>query len=219
MNILLVDDHRLVADALAIMLHDLADAVKVTICHTSQHALSVIDEKPEFDLILTDIYMPGIDGLGFLQGLKSRAINTPVVVISGTDNVKVAQAAIDKGAAGFINKSLPGAEMLSALRKVLAGEKYQSDNVESTSLYRLTNESVNQHVTADSLSARQLEVLQLIVAGNSNKQIAQVLQIRETTVKYHTRHLFRYLKVKNRTSCIREARQLGLIDSVPSDHP
>ena len=57
MNILLVDDHRLVADALAIMLQDLTDSVRVTICHTSQHALSVIDEKPKFDLILTDIYL------------------------------------------------------------------------------------------------------------------------------------------------------------------
>ncbi len=219
MNILLVDDHRLVADALAIMLQDLADSVRVTICHTSQHALSVIDEKPKFDLILTDIYMPGIDGLGFLQGLKSRAINAPVVVISGTDNAKVAQAALDKGAAGFINKSLPGAEMLAALRKVLAGEKYRPAHLEPPGLSKLPNDSVNLDETTDSISARQLEVLQLIAAGNSNKQIAQVLQIRETTVKYHTKHLFRYLKVKNRTSCIREARSQGLIDAAPTGDP
>lgn len=219
MNILLVDDHRLVADALAIMLQDLTDSVRVTICHTSQHALSVIDEKPKFDLILTDIYMPGIDGLGFLQGLKSRAINAPVVVISGTDNAKVAQAALDKGAAGFINKSLPGAEMLAALRKVLAGEKYRPDHLEPPGLSRRSNDSVNLDETTDSISARQLEVLQLIAAGNSNKQIAQVLQIRETTVKYHTRHLFRYLQVKNRTSCIREARSQGLIDAASSEAP
>ena len=68
MRILLIDDHRLVADAMAILLQDLAPDVAVTVSHTTQRALSLIDEGPDFDLILTDMFMPGIDGLGLLHG-------------------------------------------------------------------------------------------------------------------------------------------------------
>ena len=216
MRILLVDDHRLVADAVAILLKDLAENVEVIICHSSQHALSVVDESESFDLILSDIYMPGIDGLGFLVGLRQRKINVPIVVISGTENSQVAQSALDQGAAGFINKSLPGKEMLVALRKIIRGETVNSPGVAS----RRHKMSVNpgeqlQHetpATEQQLAPRQLEVLHLISQGNSNKQIALLLEISEATVKYHTTQIFRALGVHNRTSCVREARQRKLIE-------
>ncbi len=221
MKILLVDDHRLVADAMAMMLQDLDSEVKVTTCHTSQQALDAIDENSTFDLILTDIYMPGIDGLGLLQGLRNRSITAPVVVISGAENSKVAKAALEQGASGFINKSLPSKEMLDALRQVLRGERYQPEDLELNArqsahgeigdLNKTTQPSTSDIEKDDQISARQIEVLELIAKGNSNKQIAQLLNIRETTVKYHTTHLFRCLNVKNRTSCVREARRLKLI--------
>ncbi len=221
MKILLVDDHRLVADAMAMMLQDLDTEVRVTTCHDSQQALDAIDKNPAYDLILTDIYMPGIDGLGLLQGLRNRSITAPVVVISGADNTNIAKAAIDQGASGFINKSLPGEEMLDALRKVMNGEHYQSADLKSSRIVSgnqgnggHSSRATNQELDGDEqISPRQIEVLELIAKGNSNKQIAQLLNIRETTVKYHTTHLFRCLKVKNRTSCVREARRLNLISS------
>lgn len=212
MKILLVDDHRLVADAMAIMLQDLAADVEVTICHTTQHALSVVDEGSDFDLILTDIYMPGIDGLGFLHGLKHRQINAPIVIISSTENERVAQAALDQGASGFIQKSLPGSEMLSALKKVLQGQRYQPRHFEAVSSKPQQINPTGASTEEATLGARQREVLQLIAAGNSNKQIAQLLEISEATVKYHTSQIFRFLAVHNRTSCIREAQNRGLID-------
>ena len=216
MRILLVDDHRLVADAVAILLKDLAENVEVIICHSSQHALSVVDESESFDLILSDIYMPGIDGLGFLVGLRQRKINVPIVVISGTENSQVAQSALDQGAAGFINKSLPGKEMLVALRKIIRGETVNSPGVASRKHKmpvdpgeQIQNETP---ATEQQLAPRQLEVLHLISQGNSNKQIALLLEISEATVKYHTTQIFRALGVHNRTSCVREARQRKLIE-------
>jgi len=214
-KILLVDDHRLVADAVAILLKDLAENVEVTICHSSQHALSIIDESMDFDLILSDIYMPGIDGLGFLHGLRNRNVDVPIVIISGTENTQLRQAAYDQGASGFINKSLPGKEMLAALRKVLKGETLHSSHLETgrkkLAIKSRENAPVNTRETERQLAPRQLEVLQLISQGNSNKQIALLLEISEATVKYHTTQIFRALGVHNRTSCVREARQRNLI--------
>jgi len=213
-KILLVDDHRLVADAMAILLQDLAEEVDVTVCHTTQHALNIVDAKTEFDLILTDIYMPGIDGLGLLHGLKHRQITAPIVIVSGTENERVAQTALDQGASGFIQKSLPASEMLSALKQILSGKRYQPKHFEAVSSKPQLHAGNHAAEEKPVLGPRQLEVLQLIAAGNSNKQIAQLLEIREATVKYHTSLIFRSFGVHNRTSCIREASRRGLIDTV-----
>ncbi len=196
---------------MAILLRDLAPQVNVTVCHTTQHALSVVDENPEFDLILSDIYMPGIDGLGLLHGLKHRRITAPIVIVSSTENSKVAQAALDQGAAGFIQKSMPGPAMLDALKQVMRGKVYHPPHLDAGSSRPQLNQTATV-ATEIKLSERQLEVLQLIAAGNSNKQIAQLLEISEATVKYHTSHIFRCLGVHNRTSCIKEARNSGLLE-------
>lgn len=221
MKILLIDDHRLVTDAMAIMLQDLGKTVDVTVCHTTQRALSLLDEDTDFDLILTELFMPGIDGLGFLHGLRSRKIDTLAVVMSRTEDIKIIRAAIDQGAAGFIPKSLPGAEMLRALKNIVAGQPYNPEAF--TSVFRcqpigddpLPVPKVGQQETV-TLGERQSEVLGLMAAGNSNKQIAQLLRISEATVKYHTSQLFKPPGIKNRTSCIRKGHRHNLIKEGPT---
>lgn len=220
MKILLIDDHRLVADAMAIMLQDLANDVEVTVCHTTQRALSMIDDGLDFELILTDMFMPGIDGLGLLHGLRSRKVEAPAVVVSSTEDKKIVQAALDQGAAGFIRKSLPGSEMLRALRGIVAGNAYYPDDI-SPGIRKASPAQqpiAISETDADAivvLGDRQTEVLELMAAGNSNKQIAQLLGISEATVKYHTSQLFKLLGVKNRTSCIREGHRRNLISDAP----
>jgi len=220
MKILLIDDHRLVADAMAIMLQDLDGSVDVTVCHSTQRALSLIDANEHYDLILTDVFMPGIDGLGLLHGLRSRKIEAPAVVISSADDKKIVQAAFDQGAAGFIRKSLPGAEMLRALKIIVSGKTYYPEEF-IPSQRRVNSQrsstpvpEVGERETV-MLGDRQTEVLGLMAAGSSNKQIAQLLSISEATVKYHTSQLFRLLGVKNRTSCIREGHRRKLISGTP----
>ena len=216
MNVLLVEDHRLVADAMQLMLRDIEPDIQITSCYSTQHALSIIDGGRAFDLVLTDLFMPGIDGLGLLAGLKNRRSRMPVVVISGRDEDRFIRAAIEQGAAGFIPKTLPGAEVISGLRQIIAGGHFFPDRfavVRGGGGERGLEPAAVEESDGPRPGRKQLQVLQLMADGNSNKQISQIVGITEATVKYHTSQLFRLLGVRNRTSCVREAQQRGLIRS------
>ncbi|ASJ72570.1 response regulator transcription factor [Granulosicoccus antarcticus] len=216
MNILMVEDHRLVADAMQVMLTEIDSTIRITACYSTQHALSVIDSGKRFELVLTDLFMPGIDGIGLLVGLRNRDKRVPVVVISGSDDDKYIRTAMENGASGFIPKTLPAAEMIGGIRKVLDGGSFFPERFEALDNQLRRGDmpsSGNQNASALRPGLKQLQVLQLMADGNSNKQISQIVGISEATVKYHTSQLFKLLGVKNRTSCVREAQQRGLINS------
>ena len=215
MEILLVEDHRLVADAMQIMLKQLGPDVKVTACYSTQHALSILDEKPHFDLVLSDLLMPGIDGMGLLVGLRNRAVQVPLVLITGVEDERAIRSAYENGAAGFISKSLPSVELINGLKRVMSGKRCFPDNLkldDHSTLGRSTSLDTSNGFTRRP-GEKQLQVLRLMADGNSNKQISQIVGISEATVKYHTSQLFKLLSVKNRTSCVREAQSRGLLDS------
>lgn len=212
----MVEDHRLVADAMKVLLREFDPAFRITACYSTQHALSVFDSGKRFDLILTDLFMPGIDGIGLLVGLKSRDKRVPVLVVSGTNDDNVIRVAMEHGACGFISKTLPGVEMISGLKHVIAGgrcfpERFSAYDQQLQNRDRKPAARSNIHSFRPGV--KQLQVLQLMANGNSNKQTSQILGISEATVKYHTSQLFKLLHVKNRTSCVREAQQRGLINS------
>lgn len=216
MNILMVEDHRLVADAMKIMLGEIDPDINITACYSTQHALSILDAGKRFELVLTDLFMPGIDGIGLLVGLKARGKRIPVVVISGSDDDKFIRTAMEHGACGFIPKTLPGAEMIAGLEQVLAGGRFFPERFAAFDLQLRNGDrkpAAGQNANGLRPGQKQMQVLQLMADGNSNKQISQIVGISEATVKYHTSQLFKLLGVKNRTSCVREAQQRGLINS------
>jgi len=219
MDILLVEDHRLVADAMQVLLKQVGSDIKVTACYSTQHAFSLFDENAQFDLILTDLLMPGIDGIGFLIGLRNRGVRAPVVIISGVSDLRAVRNAYDNGAAGFFSKSLPSVELVSGLKHVMAGRRYFPDlgsTDEQANMARNTNAHFANTSTGRRPGEKQLQVLRLMAEGNSNKQISQIVGISEATVKYHTSQLFKLLSVKNRTSCVREAQSRGLLEDYQS---
>ncbi len=218
MKILLVEDHRLVADAMQVMLKEIEPDIDVTACYSTQHALSVVDEGNMYDLVITDLFMPGIDGIGLIVGLRNRHSQIPIVVVSGSDDDKYIRAAIDQGASGFIPKTLPGAEMIAGLKQVIAGGQSFPERFQGSSMQGISDADARSFNNAGSSQMqrpgeKQMQVLQLMADGNSNKQISQIVGISEATVKYHTSQLFKLFGVKNRTSCVREAQQRGLIRS------
>ncbi len=218
MEILLVEDHRLVADAMQVMLKQVGSDINVTACYSTQHAFSLFEENSHFDLILTDLLMPGIDGIGFLVGLRNRGVRIPVVIVSGVSDLRAVRNAFDNGAAGFISKSLPCVELVNGLKRVMAGQRYFPDlgTIDDQTHVARTGARFPNSGTGRRPGEKQLQVLRLMADGNSNKQISQIVGISEATVKYHTSQLFKLLSVKNRTSCVREAQNRGLLENYQS---
>ncbi|MFK8078473.1 MAG: response regulator [Granulosicoccus sp.] len=215
MDILLVEDHRLVSDAMQVMLKEINPTSTITACYSTQHALSIVDSGRKFHLVLTDLLMPGIDGLGLLIGLKNRDKSVPIVIISGTDDDNHIRRAIDNGASGFIPKTLPADEVIACLKTIVhGGTCFPKRSISPTgSFQRVENNDASDLSSSNiKLGRKQRTVLQLMADGNSNKQISQIIGITEATVKYHTSQLFKLLDVRNRTSCVREAQQRGLIN-------
>ena len=212
MNILVVDDHRLFAHGLKLALQQLPEQADIVEAYTAQRALGLVDSGATFDLILTDLKMPGFGGHELVQSFSSRKLHTPVAVISASESLADMQKAHRLGAAGYIFKSEPSFDLIPKIQDLLNGKKVFPDiflrSVEENDVVsdNLKNNGI------DGLGKRPIEVLHLLAQGKSNKQIAAILCISETTVKFHIRALFSALDVNNRTWCVREAIRRGIID-------
>lgn len=215
LKILIVDDHRLFAAGMSSVLKLLKRPVQVKEIYNGMQALSEIEKSDGYDLVLADIEMPSVSGIDLLLALKAREILTPLIIVSATEHAREVEKAMAAGARGYIPKSTAPETMLAAVEIVLRGEIYLPDDlwnrvrsVTGTQARRATVPPTNGHAPA--LSSRQHEILDLIESGKTNKQIAEVLGISQSTVKFHIAGLFRELNVRTRTECVYVARQLNV---------
>ncbi|HEY3487824.1 MAG TPA: response regulator transcription factor [Gammaproteobacteria bacterium] len=216
MKILVVDDHPLFLDGLLQVLRNLEPSVVTIQVPNAEQALARLRMDPEFQLILIDINMPGMDGLDLLAALIEHEFWIPAVVISAQDNPKVIAGALDAGALGFIPKSFGASELLNALKKVLAGEIFLPDAIKDhISRLRCSTSDIRPGTVRRNfgITARQLRVLELVVKGYSNRKIALTLNLSEHTVKSHLKILFSLLHADNRTACAQKAEELGLVNT------
>ena len=205
MHILVVDDHPLVREGLRHLLAGLEDGTKVTEASGAESALQALAAHGDLDLVLLDLNLPGRDGLSLLGDFGRQAPDLPVVMLSGAEDPALMRAALDGGAAGFIPKSSVSHVIIPALKLVLAGGVYVPPEM-------LPGRTLETQGTAlPELTARRRQVLDLIVAGRSNKEIATALQLSEPTVKSHIVAVFRALQVRTRTQAIAAATRLGLV--------
>lgn len=211
MRILLLDDHRLFLDGLAHVLQQLGGDIEIHEAQTTRRALALIDTATGMDLILADLSLPDLDGFAFLDALRQRRVATPVVVISGATEISAVKRALDAGALGFIPKSLDGRSLVDALRQVLNGDIYLPADLWQAVLDTPSDNCARGENAEVPIGKRQHEVLQLMAEGKSNKEIATILHVAETTVKSHVGSLFKVLHVKNRTACVREAMRRDLV--------
>jgi len=204
MDILVVDDHPLVREGLKHLLAGLHDNTRVLEAASAAAALETLAGRADLDLVLLDVHLPDRDGLSLLAEIGREAPDLPVVMLSGAQDPALMRAALDAGAAGFIPKSSLSQVVLPALRLVLAGGVYVPPEMVFA---RATG---GPDPAAPLLTERQRQVLQLIVEGGSNKEIAAKLQLSEPTVKGHLVAVFRALQVRTRTQAIAAAARLGL---------
>lgn len=207
MNVLLVDDHALFRDGLALLLREVAPEVAVIHSGSTEQALQLIGTSGELDLVLLDLSLPGIAGVESLRLLRAAAEAVPIVVLSGNDDPDMVRQCIEAGAMGYVLKSTDARTMIAALRRVFDGQVYLPPTTRGLAL--LPGLEQPQALVA-SLTPRQREVLQRLVQGKPNKVIARELGIRETTVKSHVTVLLQVLGVQNRTEAVVAVRHLDL---------
>ncbi|MDP3907710.1 response regulator transcription factor [Novosphingobium sp.] len=234
MQVLICDDHPIVASALGMTLETAFDA-QVHIALSCSQALGKVREIGQLDLLMLDLHIPGEDPRGNLAAARAACPGTPIMVFSGSDDAHNLRLALEMDVAGFLPKSSSPEVVEAALRLVLAGGRYLPDAVRLLALGEPVPtptpapaptlagaQVVSAHATANAtanggadghagLTTRQRHVLQLLAQGSPNKQIARELGISPATVKVHVAQVLATLGAGNRTEAVMMAHQRGLL--------
>jgi DNA-binding NarL/FixJ family response regulator len=205
-KILIADDHPLFREVFHTVITDgFRDSVVIE-SPDLDSVLRMTHEYEDLDLVLLDLYMPGMDGLNGLIKLRNEAPTIPVGIVSAEENNQVVLQAIAYGAAGYITKTSSRAQMILAIKQILNGDIYlPPDFLRSKNLVARRSGFRQPPVPPEllhALSPKQLKVLEHMTKGESNKQIAYRLEIAETTVKAHVSAILRTLRVRNRVQAV-----------------
>ncbi|MCA1940118.1 MAG: response regulator transcription factor [Caenispirillum bisanense] len=204
-RILIADDHPLVRRALGGSLSQLGQ-VALEEAGSLEETLSKVAAIPDLDLVVFDLRMPGSSGLGGLTQLRTAAPAVPVVVLTADENPRIALKALEQGASGFIPKTAPEPVLLAAIRLVLQGGIYIPSMVaEHAAQAESGGGSGNSRSPRQTLTARQRDVLALVLEGLSNREIATRFNLSEATVKAHVTAILRAYNVASRAKLIRAA--------------
>src|SRR5690554_8209255 len=209
-KILIADDHPLFREAISNVIASGFENTEIIETENLDSALEIAKNTDDLDLILLDLNMPGMHGLNGLITLRNEAPSLPVVIVSAEEDKQVVLQAITYGAIGFITKSSPRSEMTGAIQQILNGNVYLPSDIirtskESSHRRTRSDENLISPELLNSLTRRQLLVLERMAKGESNKQIAYNLNIAETTVKAHVSAILRKLGVHNRVQAILSA--------------
>ncbi len=221
MKILIADDHELFLKGLEMILADYNPEAEIVSAKNYGDIFDFIAKKKKFDLILTDLAMPGAHWLEAIEKIHKDLPDTPIIILSAVFDREIVQKTLDIGTAGYIPKTSSREIIISAVNLVLSGGVYipaellyNSEQSELDILKSVENMSIAKDGKNNTkiLSPRQIDVLKLIAQGKSNKQIAYTLGLSEGTVKLHVTAILKILNVYNRTGAVTTATQLGLIN-------
>jgi len=202
LRVLVCDDHALMRSALRLLLTSEQGLEVVGEAETGDAVLPLVEaHRP--DLVVLDLQMPNVDGLQCLEQLRARHPEVTCVVLSATDDSETIAAALRRGAAGYVLKSINPLDLPAAIRQAVEGSVFQPS--------ALLAADRNGAARAAGLSEKEVEVLGELVQGKSNRQIAQALWLSEQTVKFHLRNVYRKLGVANRTEALRLALDRHLV--------
>jgi DNA-binding NarL/FixJ family response regulator len=215
MNVLLVDDHVLFREGLALILATAMGEARIVHAGTCEEALGVVGREPP-DLVLMDLGLPGLSGIDGIRLMRQEHPEIPVVALSSSDDRDTVLRALEAGAMGFIPKSSSAAVLSGALRLVLARGVYLPPSVFLEEILAggqgRTAANVEKAVAPADLgiTPRQADVLLRILQGKPAKLISRELGLSGNTVKVHTSAVLRALNVTTRTQAVVAASKLGL---------
>ena len=222
-RVIVADDHVLIREGFRTILSKEADLEVVDEAETGREALNLCRSlRP--DLVLMDVRMPEMDGLAATRAIKAERPSTSVLILTTYENPDYLFEAIKSGAVGYVLKDATKGEILGAVRGVLSGEAPLDQNLSLQLLQRLILEhrqeprpplrdEKEKEKIRESLTARELEILELLIQGQSNQEIARHLTVSLSTVKTHIQHIIAKLEVSDRTQAAVRAIRLGLFPS------
>lgn len=204
-RVLVVDDHPVVRHGLMAMLGWEQDFEPVGDAADGQQAVNLIEQQQP-DVVLLDLRLPQLSGIDVMRHTRASAPNTRFLVLTTYDTDEYIGPALNAGAAGYLLKDASPEEVFRAIRSIYEGGAALQSGIAARVLKRLATEPAE-----DELSQRELDVLQLLVRGESNKAIALSLSISENTIKSHVSHIFSKLDVRSRAEAVAVALQRGLV--------
>lgn len=211
-KLLIADDHPLFREAIGRVIRDGFTDTEILETQDLDTTLALTQQHDDLDLILLDLNMPGMHGLSGLIQLRNEAPTIPVVIISAEEEKQVILQAVTYGAVGFITKSSPREQMTQAIAQILDGNIYLPSDIIRASRSAQRNSPRSEHAITtqqlETLTRKQLQVLEHMAHGESNKMIAYHLNIAETTVKAHVSAILRKLGVHNRVQAILSASDI-----------
>jgi DNA-binding NarL/FixJ family response regulator len=203
-RLVIADDHPVVRDGLSGMFAADPDFEVVGQAGDGAEAVRLARALVP-DVILMDLRMPGMDGVAAIAEVARLELPTRVLVLTTYDTDSYVVPAIEAGATGYLLKDAPREELVHAVRAAARGESVLSPAVAQRLMSRVRTP------VAEVLSARELEVLQLVAAGNNNREAARRLFISEATVKTHLLNIYGKLEVNDRAAAVAEAFNRGLL--------
>lgn len=200
-RVMVVDDHFVVRMGLTGSINVEADMAVDIEASTGEQAIAAYRQHRP-DIVLMDLKLPGMSGIDATKAICQEFPGAPIIMLSTHDGEEDIYRSLQAGARAYLLKTVARQELIDTIRSVNAGERCISSAVGARLAERMTHPD---------LTAREVEVLRLIVKGRSNKEIANDLSIAEVTVKLHVGHILTKLRVNDRTQATTTALQRGII--------
>lgn len=206
-TVLVADDHSLVAECVCSVLEGEFESLGVVADGVS---LLQTARRTRPDVVVSDVSMPGVGGFEALRQLRAEGISSRVIFLTQHADPAMAGAALRAGAAGYVLKESSAQDLLTAIRKALAGQVYVSPRIADAVLAGLAGHAGGSR--DDRLTSRQSDVLKLIADGMSMKQIAAELQLSRRTVEGHKYEIMQQLGIETTAGLVRYAVRHGLAE-------
>jgi DNA-binding NarL/FixJ family response regulator len=200
-RVLSVDDHPLLREGISAMIKSQPDMELVAEASTGREGIERFRQHQP-DITLMDLRLPDMSGIEAMAAIRAESADARVIILTTFEGDVEIQRALDAGARGYLLKSMPPKELLDGIRQVHAGKK------------RIPPEIVAQlaeHLSDETLTTREVEVLRQVAGGNRNRDIAEHLFISEETVKVHVKHVMDKLGASDRTEAVAIAIRRGII--------